>query len=164
MRRLKKIFGFVFTILFLFGCMSKEVSIYPVSGPVKEKLGNVRFKGIAYDVIGFLEPPMSGKFEVTLENETKCEGNWVVADIKTISEKIESYLTGIVISSYRGFYGSLYGGSSVTSVEEKGALIYGVCSDGRKIEGAVRALVSGASVGGYGAAKDDQGNTYYIIF
>lgn len=135
----------------LSGCMSADVSMYPVEGPLSKQLPLPVLKAKAVGV-----ESNSGPILVTLPDKQECKGTW-----SSVAPKTGSVSTGALFSAYGG---ALFGSTVTTGIlpgVNKGQAFM-ACNRGTTLE--AEFYTGSGTANGYGIAKDTNGNVYKMLF
>ncbi|OJH53467.1 hypothetical protein ATN81_18940 [Agrobacterium pusense] len=141
----------VFAAALLCGCVSADVNMYPVDGPLSKQhpLPVVKAKA------GGVESN-SGPMIMTLPDKQECKGTW-----SSVAPKTGSVSTGALFSAYGG---ALFGSTVTTGIlpgVNKGQAFV-ACNRGTTLE--AEFYTGSGTANGYGIAKDSDGNVYKMLF
>ncbi|WP_048648979.1 hypothetical protein [Nitratireductor soli] len=137
--------------LLLAGCISQDVKLYPVEGPLA---GQVPLPVVQAKAVGV--ETNSGPLSLTLPSGEKCQGTW-----SSVAPRFQTVSTGSLFSSYGGaIFGSGVTTGNVAGVNKGHAFLS--CSAGTTID--AEFFTGSGTANGYGIAKDSQGNVYKMLF
>ncbi|EJF92643.1 hypothetical protein [Bartonella tamiae] len=130
------------------GCISKTISMYPVSGPAAQNGKSSVIRLVANNV-----QSTSGKLSGVLPSGATCEGQW--------SSTISAYQNNTQFSVTNGI-NTIYGQGTSYGVAPGSYPGAGVlsCTDGTTID---VEFTTGANKTGVGVARDNKGNVYRVI-
>ncbi|AQS41341.1 MAG: Hypothetical protein BHV28_06380 [Candidatus Tokpelaia hoelldobleri] len=132
--------------IFLSGCLTKEVHLYPISDEgMSTHLIRLRASGLE---------GASGALTGTLPNGVVCHGKWA-STVSTSNEIMAHYKS----NARNGLATMLTQRRSVVPKINPGQAFLS-CSDGTMID---IEFVTGTAKGGYGEARDNKGNVYRVI-
>jgi hypothetical protein len=133
----------------LAGC-SQTVSMFPMSGPLKESRPAPVLKAKADNISS-----NSGKFSVTYPNGDQCTGRW-----SSVAPQMTSVGWGSLFSQYGAISGISTSVSNLPGINRGEAVA--VCGSGNQIS--VEFYTGSGTANGVGVAKDEQGNIFKLIF
>lgn len=135
----------------LAGCISADVNMYPVEGPLSKQqpLPVVKAKAAGVE-------SNSGAMTLTLPDRQECKGTW-----SSVAPKTGSVSTGALFSSYGGaLFGSTVSTGILPGVNRGQAFL--TCNRGTTID--AEFYTGSGTANGYGIAKDSNGNVYKMLF
>lgn len=133
------------------GCMSANITMYPVEGPYSLKTPLPIIKAIAKGVEN-----NTGQMLATLPDGQTCSGTW-----SSVAPQFGAVTSGSLFSVYGG---AMFGTSVTTGIKpgvNKGQAFM-TCSRGAKID--IEYFTGSGTANGYGIAKDSDGNVYKLLF
>jgi len=135
----------------LSGCMSANVNMYPIQGPLAKQVPLPTVKAVAMGVEN-----NSGPIKATLADGQLCNGTW-----SSVAPRIGAVTTGSLFSVYGG---AVYGSSVTTGIMpgvNKGQAFM-TCNRGTTVD--AEFFTGSGTASGYGIAKDSAGNVYKMLF
>lgn len=148
---MRKLSYAVLAVFLLCGCVSTDVNMYPVEGPLSKQrpLPVVKAKAGAVE-------SNSGPMILTLPDKQECKGTWSSAAPKT-----GSVSTDTLFSAYGGaMFGSTVTTGILPGVNKGQAFV--ACNRGTTLE--AEFYTGSGTANGYGIARDSDGNVYKMLF
>ena len=144
-------------LLSLAGC-STTAMLYPVEGPLSQKHPPIVLEARADGITG-----NTGNISLTLPDGENCKGKWSViaplsVGISTVSAN--STFTSGIASAWGTVYGSGYTIRNVPGVNRGEAILVG--DKGTTIQ--LEFYTGSGTANGIGAARDNRGNIYKVLF
>jgi len=135
---------------FLSGCMSANVSMYPIEGPYSKTTPLPVVKATAIGVEN-----NSGPIKATLPDGQTCQGTW-----SSVAPQTGQVSTGALFTQYGAVFGSTVSRGIMPGVNKGQAFM--TCSKGTTVD--AEYYTGSGTANGYGIAKDSNGNVFKMLF
>lgn len=135
----------------LSGCMSQDIALYPIEGPLSQQTPLPVVKAVAKGV-----ESNTGQLLMTLPNGEKCQGKW-----SSVAPQYTSVSSGSLFSAYGGaVFGSGVTSGNLPGVNKGHAFV--TCNRGTTVQSEF--FTGSGTANGYGISKDSNGNVYKMLF